>query len=338
MASLIRRVRPAGHPLSKEISFVVQGPIVNQPARRGSVTGSVLRSIRRHYPDSRIILSTWNGADTSELDYDQLVESSDPGSYMRDKHNRIFHNVNRQVTSSLAGLRAVDTKYAVKIRSDLSVFGAGIERWLTHPARFAKRGALSFLEERAIVVNTTSVNPRKGLPLPFHPCDWIYCGLTKDLLDIWDAPEFPEPEWTWWFESRPKPDNFPFETSLARYHPENYIWSTFVGRHHPISFGHSSDTGKDQITLSEQTIADNLIILSRRQLQVSWSKPVAIGHLSNMYDYSAWKALVKDYSGGSSPRLVLIEPLVARLAHYAGSLSESALPESLKRMVKAVFP
>ncbi len=306
-----------------DLTFVVQGPVSGEGAE--GTTGRALASIRSHYPGARIILSTWLGTHAIGLDFDELVFSGDPGSFMRDKDNRIFHNFNRQKVSTLAGLRAVKTPYAVKVRSDVLMTGSGILSWLNNPARILPRGnQFVVLRERALVVNVTSVNPRKGLPLPLHPCDWIYCGRTDDLIDIWDVPDFPEPEWTWWFLSRAVPRNFPFRSSLARYHPENYVWSQFISKHLKIDFDHSSDTTGENVALTEQTFAANLVILSRRQLRIKWAKRVPLHHLNDMYDYNQWRALAVKYCQGTPSRKLLLEPSLAKIARVSLYLGPSA--------------
>ena len=49
---------------SKDISVIVQGPINKKE------TPKCLKSIRKFLPEAEIILSTWQGTDISNLDYD----------------------------------------------------------------------------------------------------------------------------------------------------------------------------------------------------------------------------------------------------------------------------
>ena len=52
---------------SANISVVVQGAI-------GTNTEQCLQSVRRFLPSAEIVLSTWVGADTTNLDYDKLID------------------------------------------------------------------------------------------------------------------------------------------------------------------------------------------------------------------------------------------------------------------------
>ena len=99
---------------SSEISVVVQGAISDKFTKR------VLVSIRKYLPKSEIILSTWKGSDVSDLDYDQLVLSKDPGTKIL-LNNNIPLNLNRQITSTLNGLRKATRKFALKIRTDIEL-------------------------------------------------------------------------------------------------------------------------------------------------------------------------------------------------------------------------
>ena len=58
----------------KNISVVVQGPIL--PFQ----TAICLKSIRKFLPKAEIILSTWEGSNINDLDYDVLVLNKDPGA------------------------------------------------------------------------------------------------------------------------------------------------------------------------------------------------------------------------------------------------------------------
>ncbi|TXJ44182.1 hypothetical protein EPJ70_08075 [Brachyspira aalborgi] len=56
---------------TKDISVVVQGAIDK------GYTPLCLKSIRKYLPESEIILSTWEGSDVENLDYDVLVLNKD---------------------------------------------------------------------------------------------------------------------------------------------------------------------------------------------------------------------------------------------------------------------
>ena len=57
----------------REISIVLQGPIYKD------ITSCVCKRMRDIFPEAEIIVSTWEGSDTSGLIYDILLENKDPG-------------------------------------------------------------------------------------------------------------------------------------------------------------------------------------------------------------------------------------------------------------------
>ena len=96
---------------SKDISIVIQGAI------NPTETPKCISSIRHNLPEAEIILSTWEGSDTSNLDYDKLVLNQDPGATSITK--KIKNNMNRQLLSTQNGLKIAEKKYVLKLRSDL---------------------------------------------------------------------------------------------------------------------------------------------------------------------------------------------------------------------------
>lgn len=73
------------------ITFVVQGPVQASASRQqiAGITEQCLNSIRRFFPKSTIILSTWKGQPLDGLDYDQVLELDDPGA------NTVFMTVSQ---------------------------------------------------------------------------------------------------------------------------------------------------------------------------------------------------------------------------------------------------
>jgi len=113
-----------------EISFVVQGPLSssNNRIQQENITKHNLQSIRLLFPDSCIILSTWNDQDASELETfcDKILFLDDPGpNIVYDDGVAQKLNNNRQLYSSHQGLLASGTKYSAKVRSDNLIKGRG---------------------------------------------------------------------------------------------------------------------------------------------------------------------------------------------------------------------
>jgi hypothetical protein len=176
---------------NKDITIVVQGPVQALPDRNQdeSITRKCLNSVREHLPGAYLILSTWKDQDLDGLDYDELMICDDPGmnivGYAQDGSPRT-ENTNRQIVSTVEGLRRVKTRFAAKLRSDNYLSGNGFKQL---QESWTRRGEeMRFLEERVVVSNTFSRRYYRGWRVTYYVCDFFYFGLTRDLLGIWDMP------------------------------------------------------------------------------------------------------------------------------------------------------
>lgn len=173
----------------EDITVVVQGPVQTLKGREQEegITHKCLFSLRQHLPGAKIILSTWPNQQLSGLDYDELVISDDPGPNIRNFHSdgRAQHyNNNRQIVSTLAGLKQVKTPYAIKLRSDNYLTGS---RFVELQQHYPKRcGSYRLFHERVVVSNVFTRKYAKGFRVSYHLSDFFYFGRTQDLLAIWD--------------------------------------------------------------------------------------------------------------------------------------------------------
>lgn len=176
-----------------DITVVVQGPVqtFHDRPQEPNITQKCLASVRQFLPGAKIILSTWAGQDLSDLDYDELVISDDPGPNCRNYRlngEPQWYNNNRQIVSSKAGLLKVNTPYAVKLRTDNYLISNAFVEFQTQFTRRSQNYA--FLSERVVVSDTFTRRYAKGFPVAFHVSDFFYYGKTQDVLAFWDLPLF----------------------------------------------------------------------------------------------------------------------------------------------------
>jgi len=195
----------------RELTFIVQGPIVKN-------TKHCLASIRDNFPNSMIILSTWEKSDVADLDYDTAIFNHDPGAIEISPDK--FNNVNRLIVSTQSGLQKVSTPFAVKTRTDISFANNNI---ISHIYNLKNA---SLFAKQIIAPTLFFRDPRKK-PLLFHISDIFHAGNTSDMRDLWKIPLAPEPETSQWLND--KSYRFNYWPSLKyRYTPEQYwITSTF---------------------------------------------------------------------------------------------------------------
>ena len=214
-----------------DISFVVQGPVqsIDGRSQEEGATERCLNSIRRWFPKSTIILSTWENQTIHCLDYDKLVVNQDPGS-LNSGPAGTFNNVNRQIVSTSNGLQTVETKYAAKIRSDFyfeicpEFLGLYEKQSRFFESAMTKR---SFLQPVCTCFHPTMI---------FRPhwiSDWFHFGHTDDMRRLWEISLATRAD-AEWFKNRPLETGI-FERLFShtnpqawtKYSPEQHIWINY---------------------------------------------------------------------------------------------------------------
>lgn len=271
--------------VSRDISVVVQGAIAGKPGDppEKRLTDRCLRSVRRYLPDAEIILSTWQGSDVAGLSIDQLVLSADPGAVPLDVR-RTPNNINRQIVSTCAGLQIVERPYAVKLRTDFELLG---DRFLSYFGRFnARCDAGRIFRERVVASTIFSINPRRFAPMPFHPSDWFFFGLTEDLRNLWEIPLAAEPGNSRWCAEDGR-SHIPFLGGrTARFTPEQTMWLGLLRKHGEFPCDHMTDVSLSAIERTELTFANNLVLETPRKLGLKYLK----GRRGTIWDFESFAA------------------------------------------------
>ena len=175
------------------ISVVIQGPVNSYKGRfqEENVTKRCIESIRHHLPGAIVILSTWEGQDCDGLNPDFLLLNKDPGANVvayDEKGNAIYLNYNRQILSTLAGLKYVKTPYVVKIRSDNFLIN---NNFVFEYEKYKKRNSDDCIFDERVIISTSYFRLyADGHEVIMHPSDFFYYGLTIDVIKIWDIPLF----------------------------------------------------------------------------------------------------------------------------------------------------
>jgi hypothetical protein len=280
---------------NEDLTFVIQGPII-----KGSdnlTTSSLVNEVEKFYPGSVIILSTWKEQDLSEFrGRVQLIESVDPGGQVGWLQSGTQNNVNRQIVSTINGLCAVKTRYAIKIRTDAIIKGDQVRKLLIKRPQRSMDTDFDILRELVIISNVTSYNPRFQIRRIHHPCDWFFAGLTQDLLNIWNIPLMPQ-EWFQWFSQEGTRSIGALNTDQdCRFDPEEYIWSQFLGKNQRIQFENSFDVTDANLQCSEKYIARNLQIYPNSFLGIdSMTHPESSKILPFSYSTFDYKIMARKY-------------------------------------------
>ena len=294
-------------PSASEISVVVQGPIVD-----GGVTEKCLASIRKSLPGAEIILSTWAGSPVSGLNYDRLVESRDPGPiWILDPvtHQPRISNVQRQINSTMAGLKRVSRKYALKIRTDFLLQGADFLKYFD---QYQQRSPnFKLFEKRVLGCTVYARNPRRCLPRYaglFHPGDFVFFGLTQDMLKLWDID--PATYTITDLTDTERANVGKEQTVFTRLAPEQCIWTGCLARFPEVRLpnGNHAD-GTQLLAISEESMANNLVLLEPEMWPVRWMKERRSYDIVNWmthYTFLEWRGMYRKFcdSSASAPWLI----------------------------------
>jgi hypothetical protein len=168
---------------TSDITLVFQGAFKPYVTREHDDVARNIRLTRKVLPGARIILSTWSGAELPPgLAVDAVVQSPDPGALPPLKlDDRKPNNINRQIATTQAGLAAVDTPYAVKLRTDCFLEHAGFIDY------FLEQRQLDRGRERLAACSFFTLDPTLFERLPYHISDWFHFGPTALLRDYWSG-------------------------------------------------------------------------------------------------------------------------------------------------------
>ncbi len=249
---------------SCEISVVIQGPLYRKlPLNRGIV--ACLASVRTHLPQAEIIVSTWADEDLNEIDADVVVNSTDPGFLLDYNGNRC--NINRQILSTVTGIKVATRDYVLKMRADHLLMGSQFTLMGAYDPSIPK---VRRLLKRPITVSTLFIRNPVKVPLLFHVSDLIHFGTREDMIAFWDQRLKRQDEL---FASQPNMNpigNF-VGCSAMRMLPEQSLMLGFLAnKGFDISLKNPSEISPELVTLSENLIAENFTILDWRDCQIDF--------------------------------------------------------------------
>ncbi len=263
----------------QDITFVMQGAYIPQIVEQN------IAAIRTHMPLAKIIFSCCGAAPTLPS-ADLVVASADPGTVYNEARP---NNINRQLVNTLAGLRAVTTPYAFKIRADFTLTGSD---FLQYYGRYPKQDPdYALFSHPVLACCYFSRNPRMRLTFPFHPSDFAFFGRTADLIKLFDIPLMTDAE-ARWFTNRKRHN---------RYCAEQHLFINALRQNgHTVACDFHSDVTAQSLMQSEKYLASNFTLLNFEQFNLYPIK--TIFHLNiypsgftNCYTHADWLALYRQY-------------------------------------------
>lgn len=268
----------------KDISVIVQGAIDKN-------TILCLKSIRKYLPDAEIILSTWENSDVSGLDYDKLVLGKDPGApeYTRSDGAVTPCNINRQLVSTINGLKVASKYFSLKLRSDLFLSN---NNFLKYFSRYQTRdNNYQFFDRKVLIssIYTKKCSHINHMPVCYHPSDWIFLGLTNDLIKYFDIPLADNTNFFNWTYKNPL--NNPYPKSNERYYIEQYYFINSFSKKFDLKYYDLTCWSAYSINLWKQLLINNFIVIDNIDLGIYSNKHSYLFNRNNGIDKS-FKGLI----------------------------------------------
>ena len=251
-----------------DISVVVQGPIFHND----ELTANCLRSIRKHLPSAEIILSTWSGSGVGGLLYDVLMESDDPGMFVRNDGQQ--NNVNRQLVTTIQGLSKATKHYALKMRTDSILEGTGFIDYF-RDSEPCQTGSYRCFKQKIVAITLFARNPLRSGYL-FHMSDTFLFGLRGDLIDLFDIPLL----------------------SMAEKNicsPEQYIWTALLRKKSIEVSLHQLKINCAKFALSELTLVDNFSLIEPESANIWLPQRFYENSRESVYSQREWELLNEKY-------------------------------------------
>lgn len=246
---------------SSDISVIVQGKVTG-------FTYGCLKSVRKFLPKSEIILSTWEGTDVSNLDFDVLVLSKDPGGTQFSTERDTPNSINRIIVSSRAGLKKATRKHTLLMRGDLILENSNI---LKFDDPYKRNPNCSLFKERIYAYEMYSLRfeERGGKKYNsiFHVSDWCRFGLTEDLQELFNIKTTKEPEFSTYFRTHSVDRSQDiWGDRMWKMSPEQYITCENAKKvFKTLRVRDCLDWREEVISASDQFIVNNFLVKSIKE-------------------------------------------------------------------------
>lgn len=270
---------------SKNISVVVQGPIdwsLYQKSLKGT-TLTLTQNIRKLLPNAEIVISTWEKQQIDGLLMDKVVFSKDPGA-QGVASGFTPNNVNRQIVSTVQGLKAATRPFCLKIRSDMIIEGVDFIKIFCGKPDFPNNKRKLF--RHSIVTNNFSSRNTETISeklhnhfLLFHPSDHAQFGYTEDIMKFWDIP-FQADNDAYYFLERAFPNRWRM-AELSRLAPEQHICVNAICKSgEKIDFKHYADYTPELRKLSDHYLDTYFISIPDKYFPLDFPKYHTQHHMS----------------------------------------------------------
>ncbi|RLR17260.1 WavE lipopolysaccharide synthesis [Sodalis-like symbiont of Bactericera trigonica] len=292
---------------SDDVTIVMQGKIVEHKLIDVQAINNI-RKVKKHFPKSKIIISSWKMAPELQLQFNKLARylgvsyllNDDPGVTCKIEGGiKYVSNINRMIVSSLNGIRLAKTTFVIKMRTDSYFTSDAVLALLENSVvndRFKREGGYSVFNHRVLNYNLFSRNARGYLPYLFHPGDILFCGYKDDVMSIFNIDLADE--------SIFKVSKYAHFYTTMDYVPEQYVWVKCIEKIKGMTVFHGNGQRENRLVIeSEIYYISNFIPFNSSDMAFCWRKHKSHYHCKgkySVYDYSDWIRLYNKYILGLS--------------------------------------
>lgn len=248
-------------------------------------TAGIIKTYRKKFPNSEIILSTWEGINQHSPEIDKIIANKDPGNLISKKDPLINCNINRQIVSSKAGVNAASRDYILKVRSDIAAKNSSIIKKYN---QYDDGGG------RILIGNSSAKNPDGLYKAYFHFSDWYMLSNKKNIIDLFEIPLMQQDD----MDVSNETENIKYYTLMSvpkqKYSAETYIWKHYIEKRYGVKIEYEFDVNKKIISAQEQMLKKNLIIINNKDSGLQIQKSIYKNLDSKLYfeyTFQDWKVI-----------------------------------------------
>lgn len=244
---------------SKYISVVIQGPVKRERKAVSDVLiEDVIVSIKKHFPEAEILLSTWENSDISSLDVSKIVLNKDPGSFK--DINFTVRNFNRQLVSTREGIREASRQYVLKTRSDLVFTDSSM-------GVIDDEHSQNQLFKNKVTMSNLFVRKITSVPFLFHISDVVQFGTKDDLWDLWNLEVEKEAD----IAPLNKLIIWRFTSTKFRTVPEQALCLGWLKKHnHIVSLESPQEVSKLKVRLYDEILCENFSVINYKNTGITY--------------------------------------------------------------------
>lgn len=275
------------------LTFVIQGQVNENVSK-------VIDGIKINFPNSKIVVSTWENSVTPKIEKVRFIFNKDPGSFVYDSKYKKKLNYERQRISSLSGISACETEYVAKIRSDMIFYdNYAIKRYYQFINKNNSKN--SIFSDKIGVINFTTIRSFSSkLSSPYHFCDWMFIGKKDDVINFFIKPWIKENKNINYV--KPNIDLYPNDeiSWKLRYRNETcYILSALKSKGQKTMISHSFETNDKTDKTSFKLLQDEFVLIDYVRSKIRCIKyPYAKFSMENVVTEKQWekgKDLIIDF-------------------------------------------